>query len=71
MRGQINYLQVKTSKPKKSYGFIRGIDGKMYWFSLNMAKGVSVGDIVEFEGAEDEKGYYATQIQTSICENVH
>lgn len=56
MRGQITQLI------KKDCGFVRGIDGKMYWFGFY--DGAKSGDIVEFEGAEDEKGYLATQMRT-------
>ena len=56
MRGQITHLI------KKDCGFVRGIDGKMYWFDSH--KDAKCGDIVEFEGTEDEKGYLVTQMQT-------
>lgn len=56
MRGQIACLV------KKDCGFIRGIDGKMYWFGFYA--NAKSGDIVEFEGGEDEKGYLATKLQT-------
>ena len=64
MRGQIAFLKMKSGQRKNnSYGFIRGIDGKMYWFLLDGVKDMGLGNIVEFEGVEDEKGYVAKQIQ--------
>lgn len=66
MRGRIDVVNVKTSKPKKSYGFIAGEDGKMYFFLLNDLRDAKVGDDVQFEGEKDDKGYIATWVQ-AIC----
>ncbi len=61
MRGQINYVTTDASRPLNNYGFVRGTDGRMYWFYLVNAN-ISVNDVVEFEAAEDEKGYFAKQL---------
>ena len=62
MIGMVTKMQWKKSKPKKSYGFIHGSDGEMYWFSLNGLEGISIGDEVRFEGERNEKGNYAYKV---------
>ena len=59
MRGLITYLDSAPSN--NTNGFIYGTDGRMYWFSL-MGITVKCGDIVKFQGEEDEKGYIAKRV---------
>lgn len=60
MKGNIDYLQ-KTSRRSK-YGFIRGENDKMYWFSLDDLRKIKVGDAVQFTEGRDDKGYIASQV---------
>lgn len=65
MRGTIKVLQYKSSRPLRSYGFIRGDDGKDYYFSLLEVLGLdelSIGTTVEFKGDQNAKGYVAREI---------
>lgn len=62
MRGRISYLESSISG--KTHGFIRGFDGRSYWFLFTRDNNVNCGDDVLFEGARDEKGYVATLVQT-------
>ena len=71
MKGKIDVVNVKHSKPKKSYGFIAGEDGKMYFFFLNDLRNAKVGDDVQFEGERDEKGYIATLVKATDKTPVH
>lgn len=62
MIGVVSKIQIKKSKPHKSYGFIRGGDGNEYWFSMNGVEGVDTDDIVSFKGEKNEKGYIAANV---------
>lgn len=62
MRGLVDYVHVKDSRETIENGFINGEDGKMYWFSLDNTCQVKEGDIVNFTGGSDEKGYIASQV---------
>lgn len=62
MQGQIKLLTVD-----KGFGFIKGEDGKEYFFHKSALKNVkfealSKGQIVEFEDSESEKGLRAEDI---------
>ena len=65
MKGLVDFVQFKKSKPNKSWGIISGEDCKMYWFSLT-GLNVKVGDSVTFSGGKDEKGYIATRISVIV-----
>ena len=62
MRGLVDYVHARNSRDTRKDGFINGEDGKMYWFSLNNLRQVKVGDVVNFTGGSDEKGYIASQV---------
>lgn len=66
MRGYVDFVQVKKSKPNKSWGIIAGEDRHMYWFSLKEVSKVKVGDSVAFSGGKDEKGYIATSVSITV-----
>ena len=63
MLGIVDKIQIKKSRPKKSYGIISGYDGESYLFKLMGNESLKIGDNVSFEGSRNEKGYYATEIQ--------
>jgi cold shock CspA family protein len=58
---------IKTYLPEKGYGFIKGDDGKDYFFHIsqfkdkNQASQVCEGALVEFEQVATPKGYQAKQ----------
>lgn len=64
MLGQVVKLTFKKSKPKKNYGFIHGIDGEEYYFSLiGVSEDIKIGDEVSFKGERNEKGGYAKEVK--------
>jgi len=63
MLGIIEKLQIKKSRPNKSYGFIAAYDGESYWFSLKGLDGLQEGDEVSFDGGVNEKGYFAKHVK--------
>lgn len=63
MTGIVTKIQIKKSRPKRNYGFIRGKDDKDYYFSLmGIKETFNVGDRVVFEGERNEKGFIATNV---------
>lgn len=52
----------------KGFGFIRGVDGKDYFFHRTAVQNIQTmddvveGDAVEFEGAEGPKGHFAEDV---------
>lgn len=66
MLGIIEKLQIKKSRPGKSYGFISAYDGESYWFSLKGLDDLKIGDEVSFEGGLNEKGCYARHIKKIV-----
>ena len=64
MIGQVIRMQYMKNRPNRSYGFIHGVDGEMYWFSLrDINDDIKVGDEVSFEGEENGKGFVASEVR--------
>jgi cold shock CspA family protein len=64
MLGTITKLQIKSSRPNKSYGFVEGDNGETYYFRLKEVIGeIKPGDKVSFTGVRNDKGGSATQIK--------
>jgi cold shock protein len=58
---------IKVVFPEKGWGFIKGEDGRDFFFHKKHLKGCSINDLSEgepvtFEDAEGEKGLYAEDI---------
>ena len=63
MLGTVSKIQVKQSRPKKSYGLVNGYDGETYYFRLAGYEFLKEGDEVSFEPGGDKKGLFANKIQ--------
>ena len=63
MQGTVTKIQIKKSRPNKSYGIIIGFDGESYWFSLTGVENINVGDEVSFRGRSNEKGLSAYDVK--------
>lgn len=62
MTGIVTKIQTKN-KIKRSYGFIKGDDGRDYYFNLyGLSFDFIVGDRVSYKGERNEKGYVATNV---------
>lgn len=66
MIGTVDRIQIKKSKPQKSYGFIVSMDGVNYYFPLAGREDLKTGMKVSFRGDSSEKGNTAHDIQTII-----
>lgn len=66
MLGRVEKIQIKKSKPLRSYGFILGYDGERYYFPLRGREELQEGIEVSFRGSRDEKGNTAHDIQTIV-----
>lgn len=66
MIGTVDKIQIKKSKPHKSYGFIVSMDGESYYFPLFGREDLKTGMKVSFRGDSSEKGRTAHDIQTLI-----
>lgn len=63
MKGLVEKIQRKKSRPGKSYGFISAYDGETYWFSLRGLEDLQVGDEVSFSGGFNDKGFVARYVK--------
>lgn len=66
MLGTVQKIQIKKSKPQKSYGFISSFDGVNYYFPLSGREDLKIGMKVSFRGDLSENGYTAHDIQAII-----
>lgn len=66
MLGTVERIQIKTSKPQNSYGFISSMDGESYYFPLAGREDLKTGMKVSFRGDSNDKGKFAHDIQTII-----
>ena len=72
MNGVVTKIVKKKSRPKRSYGFIKGNDGNDYYFSLlGIGFDLSVGDEVNYKGERNEKGFIARDVSVVAVSNVH
>lgn len=67
MLGIVDKIQIKKSRPKKSYGIILGVDGESYYFKLAGNEHLTVGMEVEFRGSIKDQGCYADYIKEKTC----
>lgn len=66
MLGTVEKIQIKRSRPEKSYGFISSMDGESYYFPLEGREDLRTGMKVCFRGDSNGKGKIAHDIQTII-----
>lgn len=68
--------EVRTCLPEKQYGFIKGEDGRDYYFSFSALRDktqierIAEGALVEFEQKATPKGYRAEQVLFSDARNL-